>query len=181
MSVDRARPANSFVGSPIERIEDLRFLRGKGQYVDDISPPGLLHAVILRSAVAHGRIREIDRAAALARPGVHAVITAADIGNIPTIPLRQEQLAAFKPFEQPVIAVGKVRRADIACEFQHAVVDVLVAKAIKALDVTRHARLVVAGGVGANRELRGRIKASVTKRGERSTSRTSSSARTMVR
>ncbi len=109
MSVERKRPLNSFVGSPIERIEDLRFLRGKGQYVDDISPPGLLHAVILRSSVAHGRIRGIDRAAALARPGVRAVITAADIGTVPTIPLRQEQLAAFKPFEQPVIATGKVR------------------------------------------------------------------------
>ena len=56
-------------------------------------------------------------------------------------------------------------KADIAREFQHAVVDVLVAKAIKALDVTGHARLVVAGGVGANRELRGRLVASVTKRG----------------
>jgi aerobic carbon-monoxide dehydrogenase large subunit len=109
MSQNRARPANSFVGSPIERIEDLRFLRGKGQYVDDISPPGLLHAVILRSAIAHGSMRGIDRTAALARPGVRAVITAADIGTIPTIPLRQEQLAAFKPFEQPVIATAKVR------------------------------------------------------------------------
>jgi len=109
MTADRIRPANSFVGSPIERIEDLRFLRGGGQYVDDVSPPGLLHAVILRSAVAHGRIRRIDAAAALARPGVHAVITAADIGDVPTIPLRQEQLAAFTPFEQPVIADGKVR------------------------------------------------------------------------
>ena len=109
MTVDRTRPANSFVGSPIERIEDLRFLRGKGQYVDDINPPGLLHAVILRSAVAHGRIRGIDHASALARPGVRAVITATDIGDVPTIPLRQEQLAAFRPFEQPVIAVDKVR------------------------------------------------------------------------
>src|SRR5262252_5517583 len=109
MTVDRIRTANSFVGSPIERIEDLRFLRGRGRYVDDVSPPGLLHAVILRSAVAHGRIRRIDAAAALARPGVHAVITAADIGDVPTIPLRQEQLAAFTPFEQPVIADGKVR------------------------------------------------------------------------
>jgi len=109
MSVERKRPLNSFVGSPIERIEDLRFLRGKGQYVDDISPPGLLHAVILRSSVAHGHIRGIDPTAALARPGVRAVITAADIGTIPTIPLRQEQLAAFKPFEQPVIATDKVR------------------------------------------------------------------------
>ena len=110
MSVERKRPLNSFVGSPIERIEDLRFLRGKRQYVDDISPPGLLHAVIVRSSVAHGVIRGIDGAAARARPGVHAVITAADIGKVPTIPLRQEQLAAFRPYEQPVIATGKVRK-----------------------------------------------------------------------
>jgi aerobic carbon-monoxide dehydrogenase large subunit len=109
MSADRTQPANSLVGSPIERIEDLRFLRGNGQYVDDMNPAGLLHAVIVRSSIAHGRIRRIDCSAALARPGVHAVITANDIGAVPTIPLRQEQLAAFKPFEQPVIAVGKVR------------------------------------------------------------------------
>jgi aerobic carbon-monoxide dehydrogenase large subunit len=109
MSTRHARAANALVGSPIERVEDLRFLRGKGEYVDDITRPGLLHAVILRSAVAHGRIVAIDAAAALARPGVHAVITAADIGSVPTIPLRQEQLDAFKPFEQPVIATGKVR------------------------------------------------------------------------
>jgi len=109
MTADRARPANAFVGSPIERIEDLRFLRGRGQYVDDLSAPGLLHAVVVRSPVAHGRIHRIDCTAALARPGVHAVITAAAIGNVPTIPLRQEQLEIFRPFEQPVIAVGKVR------------------------------------------------------------------------
>jgi carbon-monoxide dehydrogenase large subunit len=109
MTADRTRPANSFVGSPIERIEDLRFLRGKGQYVDDVNPAGLLHAVIVRSPVAHGRMRGIDSGAALARPGVHAVITATDIGAVPTIPLRQEQLDVFRPFEQPVIAVGKVR------------------------------------------------------------------------
>lgn len=109
MTADRIQPANCLVGSPIERIEDLRFVRGNGQYVDDMSPAGLLHAVIVRSSIAHGHIRAIDCTAALARPGVHAVITANDIGAVPTIPLRQEQLAAFKPFEQPVIAVGKVR------------------------------------------------------------------------
>src|SRR5580693_3423288 len=101
--------ANSYVGSAIERIEDLRFLRGKGEYVDDITRPGLLHAVILRSSVAHGRIVAIDAGAALARRGVHAVITAADIGRVPTIPLRQEQLDAFRPFEQPVVATDTVR------------------------------------------------------------------------
>ena len=88
----------------------LRFLRGRGQFVDDLAREDLLHAVILRSAVAHGRIRSIDAAAARARPGVHAVITAADLGAaIPTIPLRQESSPAFEPFEQPVIAHGKVR------------------------------------------------------------------------
>jgi carbon-monoxide dehydrogenase large subunit len=66
--------------------------------------------VILRSAVAHGRIRSLDTGVALARPGVRAVITAAEIGHpVPTIPLRQESLPVFKRFEQPVIAVGKVR------------------------------------------------------------------------
>jgi N6-L-threonylcarbamoyladenine synthase len=54
-------------------------------------------------------------------------------------------------------ALDEARKADIAREFQHAVVDVLVAKALAALEATGHARLVVAGGVGANRELRARL------------------------
>jgi len=57
------------------------------------------------------------------------------------------------------------RKADIAREFQHAVVDVLVGKATAALAATGHARLVVAGGVGANRELRARMTATVERRG----------------
>jgi N6-L-threonylcarbamoyladenine synthase len=56
-------------------------------------------------------------------------------------------------------------KADIACEFQHAVVDVLVAKSIAALDRSGHNRLVVAGGVGANRELRARLQTAVAQRG----------------
>jgi N6-L-threonylcarbamoyladenine synthase len=57
------------------------------------------------------------------------------------------------------------RRADVAREFQHAIVDVLVAKALAALDATGSTRLVVAGGVGANRELRARLEAAVPRRG----------------
>jgi carbon-monoxide dehydrogenase large subunit len=110
MSAARERPRNSFVGSPIERIEDSRFLRGKGEYVDDVHRPGMLYATILRSSIAHGRIRGIERDTALARPGVCAVITAADIGEvIPTIPLRQDGIPAFEAFEQPVIATATVR------------------------------------------------------------------------
>jgi aerobic carbon-monoxide dehydrogenase large subunit len=101
---------NSFVGSPVERREDLRFARGRGQYVDDLNPDGLLHAVILRSSVAHGRIRSIDPSAALNIAGVHAVITARDMpGGPPRIAMRLQPLPEFKPFEQSVIADTRVR------------------------------------------------------------------------
>ena len=102
--------SNTYIGRSVERLEDLRFLRGQGIYVDDLRPPDLLHAVILRSAVAHGRIRSIDGAAARALPGVRAIITAADLpGPVPTIPLRQEPSARLRLFEQPVIAGDRVR------------------------------------------------------------------------
>jgi aerobic carbon-monoxide dehydrogenase large subunit len=101
---------NSFVGSPVERREDLRFVRGRGQYVDDLRVDGLLHAVILRSAVAHGRIRSIDTAAALKIDGVHTIITARDMpGGPPRIAMRLQPLPEFRPFEQSVIADTKVR------------------------------------------------------------------------
>src|SRR5215467_5652202 len=108
--MEQKRRTNVFIGSAIERVEDLRLLRGRGQFVDDLARDDLLHAVILRSSVAHGRIRSIDAAAARARPGVHAVITAVELGAaIPTVPLRQDSFPAFGPFEQPVIAHDKVR------------------------------------------------------------------------
>ncbi|MCC6890439.1 MAG: xanthine dehydrogenase family protein molybdopterin-binding subunit [Hyphomicrobiales bacterium] len=104
---------NSLVGSPVERIEDLRFLRGRGQFVDDVTREGLLHAAILRSSVAHGRIIAIDARAARGRRGVEAVITAAEVrqtlGMVPSIPLRQDAMPSFQHYEQPVIADGKVR------------------------------------------------------------------------
>jgi aerobic carbon-monoxide dehydrogenase large subunit len=104
------RTVNSFIGSPIERLEDLRFLRGRGQYVDDLARKDMLHAAILRSSVAHGRIRGIDASAARALPGVHSVITARDIGNrVPRVPMRLQPLPDFEPFGQPVIAETKVR------------------------------------------------------------------------
>ena len=103
------RATNAFIGSPIERLEDLRFLTGRGQYTDDLTNEKMLHAVILRSSVAHGRIRSIDTAAARARPGVHAVITAADIGEVPTIPLRHDPLPSSKRYVQPIIAADNAR------------------------------------------------------------------------
>src|SRR5262245_55730776 len=107
------RTANSLIGSAVERVEDLRFLRGRGEYVDDVACEGVLHAAILRSSVAHGRIRSIDGTAALTRPDVRAVITAKDVvqdlGQVPLITLRQELLPEFVRYQQPVIAHDKVR------------------------------------------------------------------------
>jgi carbon-monoxide dehydrogenase large subunit len=101
---------NRYIGSPIGRLEDRRFLRGTGTYVGDLSRPGLLYAAILRSPQAHGRIRAIDVASALALPGVHTIITAVQIGSpVPRIPIRLQPLSVLVPYHQPVIAERKVR------------------------------------------------------------------------
>jgi aerobic carbon-monoxide dehydrogenase large subunit len=100
---------NRYIGSPVERIEDPRFLRGRGQFVGDLKREGMLHAAILRSSVAHGLVAAVDASAALAIAGVRAVITAQDIGAVPRIPLRLLPLPGTERFLQPVIAAGRVR------------------------------------------------------------------------
>jgi carbon-monoxide dehydrogenase large subunit len=100
---------NAYIGSPIDRIEDLRLLAGAGTYVGDLKPENLLYATVLRSPIAHGRIRKIATAAARSLAGVAAVITAAEIGEIPVIPVRQHGKPEGEPYRQPVIAVEKVR------------------------------------------------------------------------
>src|SRR5579862_1844805 len=62
------------------RLEDLRFLRGRGRYVGDIRLPGMLHLALVRSPHAHARILRVDRAAAAGLPGVVAVLTADGLG-----------------------------------------------------------------------------------------------------
>lgn len=103
---------NTLVGRAVERTEDLRFLTGQGTFADDYEPAGILHAAVLRSSVAHGGIRRLEVTAALRMSGVHAVITAADIGGtIPVIPLRLAPIEGLEKYLQPVIAHDKVRYA----------------------------------------------------------------------
>ena len=103
------RTVNTYIGSPVERVEDYRFLRGEGQYVGDLVREGQWHAAFVRSPVGHGVIRNIDCSGALAWPGVKAVLTAADIeGEIPKIPFRRPN-PTIGPYAQPIIASGKVR------------------------------------------------------------------------
>jgi carbon-monoxide dehydrogenase large subunit len=107
---DPRRPA---IGQALPRVEDLRLLRGEGRFVDDLAPAGTLHAAILRSTVAHARIRSVELSRALAARGVVAAYSAAEVsqalGAVPTIPLRQEPRPELRPFQQPVIADGRVR------------------------------------------------------------------------
>jgi len=79
------------IGQPVRRKEDFRLLTGRGSFGDDLVLPGLSHAVFVRSPYAHARIVAVDKRAALAAPGVLAVLTgvdysAAGLGPIPHNP-----------------------------------------------------------------------------------------------
>ena len=76
------------VGKPVLRLEDPPLLRGRGRFVDDLKFPQMLEAAFVRSPHAHAGIRRIDTAAARQWPGVHAVLTLADISPL----LTQERL-----------------------------------------------------------------------------------------
>ncbi|PND57334.1 xanthine dehydrogenase [Mycobacterium sp. ENV421] len=76
-----AAPATRYAGTRVPRVEDTRLLTGHGTYVDDVVRPGMLHACFVRSPFAHARINRIDTSAAVAMPGVHAVLTAADLNG----------------------------------------------------------------------------------------------------
>src|SRR5262245_31129039 len=68
---EQQRP-NTYVGAPIERVEDLRLLRGRGCYLDDLARSGQWHAAFVRSPFAHGAIRRLETHAAHAMRGVQA-------------------------------------------------------------------------------------------------------------
>ena len=72
----------SYVGAPVKRKEDPRLITGSSIYVDDLKLPGMVHVAVVRSPYAHARIASIDTAAALAMPGVVAVVTATDLAGV---------------------------------------------------------------------------------------------------
>ena len=74
--------ATRYFGQPIRRNEDPRLLRGQALFVDDVHRPGMLHVAVLRSQYAHARLLNIDTAAARERPGVVAIYTADDLGDL---------------------------------------------------------------------------------------------------
>ncbi len=98
-------PAGNPIGfGRMLRKEDARFLRGKGNYVDDVNLPGMLHGAVLRSPLAHGRIVSIDTSAAEAHPKVKAVITGAVLET-----LKLAWMPTLSNDVQSVLATDKVR------------------------------------------------------------------------
>jgi carbon-monoxide dehydrogenase large subunit len=91
------------VGTARKRKEDVRFIQGRGNYVDDIKLPGMLSGDFVRSPYAHARIKAIDASAALELPGVIAVLTAADLK-----PLNLHYMPTLAGDVQAVLADEKV-------------------------------------------------------------------------
>jgi aerobic carbon-monoxide dehydrogenase large subunit len=112
MAVEEKPKQNRWLGQSVKRVEDARFIRGQGNYLDDIKLPGMLHMAILRSPFAHARITSIDTSRAQALPGVIAVVT----GDL----LAQHNLAWMPTLSgdtQAVLATDKVRMQgqEVAC------------------------------------------------------------------
>jgi carbon-monoxide dehydrogenase large subunit len=103
------------IGQPVHRKEDPRLLRGQGRYADDIALPGQAFARVVRSHHAHGRLRGIDAAAALALPGVLAVYTAADFVRagygaiLCKLPLKNADGSPLFAPPRPIFATERVR------------------------------------------------------------------------
>ena len=105
----------NLVGQSVKRVEDKRFITGKGRYVDDMVLPGMTYAAVVRSDVAHGNIRGIDSGEASRAPGVVAVLTGADMeaDGIAGLPCGWQvdfkNGDTMKEPAHPALAVGKVR------------------------------------------------------------------------
>jgi carbon-monoxide dehydrogenase large subunit len=102
------------IGQPVSRLEDPRFITGRGRYVDDIGLSQQCYGVVVMSPHAHARIKSIDTAEAKAAPGVVAVLTGADVeadklGSFS--PIMPEDMGGPKGYRtlRSILSVGKVR------------------------------------------------------------------------
>src|ERR1700680_438038 len=108
-----------YVGRSLLRREDKRLLTGQGQFIADLMLPRMLHAVVVRSPLAHARIRSVDLSRAAAAPGVVFVLGGAELAQlVPPVPETQVSLPSkwtalvqhkFINPQQPLLAHDKVR------------------------------------------------------------------------
>src|SRR2546422_8233976 len=104
MSEPRTSPEVCGMGHSMKRKEDPRFIRGKGNYVDDIQLPGMLHMDIVRSPFAHAKIKSINADKALKVPGVLAVITGETLAkyNLHWMPTLKSDTPMVRPTAQGI-------------------------------------------------------------------------------
>ena len=141
------------IGLARERVEDMRFLSGRGHYIDDVTIDGMLHGSVLRSPVAHARIKNIDISAAAAMPGIRAVFTAHDLNADTLIPMRAAPLPGYeRSFLQPPFALGKVRYVGEPVAFVVADSPYLAEDALEHIDVEYETLPAVTDWDSANRE-----------------------------
>src|SRR5579871_4680117 len=98
--------AQAIVGTDVHRLESVAKVTGQIEFVDNLEFPGMLHGLLLRSIVPHGRIRRVDASRARRLPGVYAVLTGADLLQMAIDPYTGP---AFK--DQAALAIDKVRYA----------------------------------------------------------------------
>src|SRR5712691_4744007 len=134
----------SLIGAPVRRVEDARFLTGRGRYVADMTLSRMLHVAFLRSPYAHARIVSIDTRRARELPGVAACVTGDELAPCAR-PIRAEsRMAGYRATEFPALARGKVRFAGeavaaVLAESRYAAED-----ALEAIDVRYETLPVIA-------------------------------------
>jgi CO/xanthine dehydrogenase Mo-binding subunit len=98
------------IGASPRRKEDARLLAGAGRFVDDITRPGLLHLVVVRSQQAHARLTKVDTSQAVALPGVVAAWTAVDLPETArVVPRAHGGAPRGRPWSLPTLAADVVR------------------------------------------------------------------------
>src|SRR5438094_5107830 len=110
MSEPRTSPEVCGMGHSMKRKEDPRFIRGRGNYVDDIQLPGMLHMDIVRSPFAHAKIKSINAEKALKIPGVLAVITGETLAkyNLHWMPTLMSDTQMVLPVEKVMYQAQEV-------------------------------------------------------------------------
>ncbi len=106
---------NGLIGKSVKRVEDKRFITGRGNYTDDIVLPHQTYASFVRSPYAHAKIISIDVSAAKAMPGVVAIFTGADVADVNGVPcgwqVNFKNGDVMKEPKHPLLVADKARHA----------------------------------------------------------------------
>jgi aerobic carbon-monoxide dehydrogenase large subunit len=97
----------SWIGQPLRRREDAPLVAGRGRFVDDIVVPGMSHLALVRSPHAHARVAAVDTHRARKVSGVLEIVTAADLGPMPALPVNRLFRDMIVP-PNPLLAGGHV-------------------------------------------------------------------------